>query len=163
MRQRRIAAHPLQELPRGQNWTCPCLVESHCPLVSFVFEIYWAFVTKSRMPAHGIIEPVDISGDGIFGLKARLEAGAPDQFRFDRFEQSFHHGIVIAIALATHRNDETVPVEDSLVIIGAILAATIRMMQNTRLWPAQDEGPPQGRKRQIFFQPVTDRPSDDAT
>src|SRR5271165_6919855 len=52
------------------NWTCPCLVESHCPLVSFVFEIYWAFVTKSRMPAHGIIEPVDISGDGIFGLKA---------------------------------------------------------------------------------------------
>ena len=51
-------------------WTCPCLVESHCPLVSFVFEIYWAFVTKSRMPAHGIIEPVDISGDGIFGLKA---------------------------------------------------------------------------------------------
>src|SRR5208283_1539283 len=60
-------------------WTCPCLVESHCPLVSFVFEIYWAFVTKSRMPAHGIIEPVDISGDGIFGLKARLEAGAPDQ------------------------------------------------------------------------------------
>src|SRR5208337_193761 len=53
-----------------ENWTCPCLVESHCPLVSFVFEIYWAFVTKSRMPAHGIIEPVDISGDGIFGLKA---------------------------------------------------------------------------------------------
>ena len=52
------------------GWTCPCLVESHCPLVSFVFEIYWAFVTKSRMPAHGIIEPVDISGDGIFGLKA---------------------------------------------------------------------------------------------
>src|SRR5664279_6644992 len=80
------------------------------------------------MPAHGIIEPVDISGDGIFGLKAWLEAGAPDQFRFDRFEQSFHHGIVITIALATHRNDETVPVEDSLVIIGAILAATIRMM-----------------------------------
>ena len=52
------------------RWTCSCLVESHCPLVSFVFEIYWAFVTKSRMPAHGIIEPVDISGDGIFGLKA---------------------------------------------------------------------------------------------
>ena len=52
------------------HWTCPCLVESHCLLVSFVFEIYWAFVTKSRMPAHGIIEPVDISGDGIFGLKA---------------------------------------------------------------------------------------------
>ena len=52
------------------EWTCPCLVESHYSLVSFVFEIYWAFVTKSRMPADGIIEPVDISGDGIFGLKA---------------------------------------------------------------------------------------------
>src|SRR5664279_2595149 len=82
------------------------------------------------MPAHGIIEPVDISGDGIFGLKAWLEAGAPDQFRFDRFEQSFHHGIVIAIALATHRNDETVPVEDSLVIIGAILGGFNRSSQH---------------------------------
>ncbi len=37
---------------------------------------------------------------------------------------------VIAIALATHRNDETVPVEDSLVIIGAILGGFNRSSQH---------------------------------
>jgi hypothetical protein len=36
------------------------------------------------------------------------------------------------------------------------------MMQNTRLWLTQDERPLQCGKRQIFFQPVTDRPSDNA-
>jgi hypothetical protein len=46
-----------------------------------------------------------------------LNAGAPDQFRFDRLENRFHHGIVIAIALAAHREDEAVPAGDPLVII----------------------------------------------
>jgi hypothetical protein len=35
-------------------------------------------------------------------------------------------------------------------------------MQNPRPWLAQDERPLQGGKRQIFFQPVSDRPSDNA-
>jgi hypothetical protein len=51
-------------------WTCPRLVESHCLSLSFVLELYWAFVAESRMPAHGIIKAVNISGDRIFGLAA---------------------------------------------------------------------------------------------
>ena len=35
-------------------------------------------------------------------------------------------------------------------------------MQNPRPWLAQDERPLQGGKRQIFFPPVSDRPSDNA-
>jgi hypothetical protein len=44
------------------------LVESHCLLLCFVFELYGAFVAEGRMPADGIIKAIDISGDGIFGL-----------------------------------------------------------------------------------------------
>jgi hypothetical protein len=54
------------------------------------------------MPADWIIEAVDISGDGIFGLVARLVAGTLDQLGFDCLEHCFHHGIVVAIAFAAH-------------------------------------------------------------
>jgi hypothetical protein len=51
-------------------WTCPRLVESHCLLLCFVLELYGAFVAKGRMPADRVIKPIDIFGDGIFGLTA---------------------------------------------------------------------------------------------
>lgn len=89
-----------------------------------------------------------------------MGAGAPDQFGFDRLEHSFHHGIVIAIAPAAHRGDVAVPASHPPVMIGAILAATIRVMQNARPWLAQDERALQGGKRQIYFQAVADRPAD---
>lgn len=58
----------------------------------------WAFVAKGRMPADRIIKAVDIAGDGIFGMVARLVAGAPDEFGFDRLEHRFHHGSRCRIA-----------------------------------------------------------------
>ena len=57
---------------RGRLWTCPYLVESHCLLLCFVFELYGAFVAEGRVPADGIIKAIDISGDGIFGLVWQL-------------------------------------------------------------------------------------------
>jgi hypothetical protein len=39
-------------------WTCPYLVESHCLLLCFVFELYGAFVAEGRMPADGIIKAI---------------------------------------------------------------------------------------------------------
>jgi hypothetical protein len=39
------------------------------------------------MPSDGVIEPVDISCDGVFGLLAGLPGDRPDQFRLDGLEE----------------------------------------------------------------------------
>ncbi|MFT4784541.1 MAG: hypothetical protein ACI9IV_002288, partial [Paracoccaceae bacterium] len=49
-----------------------------------------------------IIEPIDILEDGPFSLASGFPAVAPDQLCFERFEECFHHGIVVAISFAAH-------------------------------------------------------------
>jgi hypothetical protein len=39
------------------------------------------------MPPDRVIEPVDVSGDGVFGLLAGLPSDRPDQFRLDGLEE----------------------------------------------------------------------------
>ena len=47
--------------------------------------------------AHKVIEPVDVSGDGIFGLLAGLPSDQPDQFRLDGLKERLDHRVVIAV------------------------------------------------------------------
>jgi hypothetical protein len=54
------------------------------------------------MPSARIIEAVDVSNDGGFGLAAGFPCPALDQLGLDGFEELLDNGIVIAIALATH-------------------------------------------------------------
>ena len=39
------------------------------------------------MPPDGVIEPVDVSGDGVFGLLPGLPGDRPDQLRLDGLEE----------------------------------------------------------------------------
>ena len=60
------------------------------------------------MAAARVIEPIDILEDRALGLTACVPTIAPDQLSLDGFEERFNHGIVIAIALAAHRDLEAV-------------------------------------------------------
>ena len=66
----------------------------------------------------------------------------PDQFRLDGFEKSFHRGVVITISLATHGYFEAMLAQDFLVVIRAILAASILI--NGRMVDAALGRPAQG-------------------
>ena len=60
------------------------------------------------MAAARVIEPIDILEDRAFSLTACVPTITPDQLGLDGFEERLDHGIVIAIALAAHRDLEAV-------------------------------------------------------
>ena len=51
------------------------------------------------MAPHGVVEAVDIAGNGLPGLGAGVEDGAPDELGFDRLEERLDHGVIEAVAL----------------------------------------------------------------
>lgn len=96
------------------------------------------------MPSYWAIEAVDVSANGSFGGDAGFEGGSPDQFRLQRLEHGFHHGIVVAVSLSAHGYDETVGGQELLVVVRAILAAAIRMVNDALRRPADSDGALEG-------------------
>lgn len=56
------------------------------------------------MSPDGVIEPIDVSGDGFFGLSARLPCDRPDKLRFDGLEERLDHRVVVAVSAPAHRD-----------------------------------------------------------
>ena len=77
------------------------------------------------MAADGIVEAVDVTADCACGFDPALEDGAPDEFGLEGLEERLDHGVVEAVALARHRDRDAVLSQLSLVLDGAVLAATV--------------------------------------
>src|ERR1700687_358531 len=56
------------------------------------------------MAPDGIVEPVDIAANGLVGFLAGVEDGPPDELGFQGLKERLHHGVVVAISLAGHRD-----------------------------------------------------------
>lgn len=63
------------------------------------FELCGADVVECGMAPYGVVEAIDIAGNGLAGLGAGVEDGAPDEFGFDGLEEGFDHSVVVAISL----------------------------------------------------------------
>ena len=55
---------------------------------------------------------------------ARVKDGRPDELGFQGLEERLHHGVVVAISLAGHRDQDAVLAELGLIVDRAILTAT---------------------------------------
>ncbi len=82
------------------------------------------------MPSYGVIEAVDVTSNGGFGLVAGAPDGAPDQLGLDGFEHGFDHRVVIAIALAAHRRSEAVILQELQISVRAVLGGFNRLTQH---------------------------------
>ena len=67
----------------------------------------------------------------------------------------------MAIALARHRDMDSVPPEFALIVDGAILATTIRVANQALLWKSSGQGLAESRKGEAAVQAITHRPADD--
>ena len=109
-----------------------------------------------------IVEAVDIFEEGDFDLATGLPVAAPDQFGLQRFEEAFDGRIVVAIALAAHRNLEPMPAQHLLIVVSTILRPAIGVM-NAAWWrPSDRDGHVQRPQGEILLHAVADGPSDDA-
>ena len=83
-----------------------------------------------------VVKEFDPFKDGGLGFRVGDELAAMDEFAFEAAPEAFHGGIVIAVAGSAHAGDDPGPHE--LLPVGGtgVLAATIRMMDQPRRWPA---------------------------
>ena len=73
------------------------------------------------MAPDGIVEAIDVAADGLVGFLTVVKDGPPDELGFQGLEERLHHGVVIAIPLAGHRDQDAVLLELGLIIDRAIL------------------------------------------
>ena len=64
----------------------------------------------------------------------------PDQLGLDGFEERLDGGVIIAISFTTHRRFEVMLAQDFLVIVRAVLAATIGVMDAAFGWCSEGYG-----------------------
>ena len=105
------------------------------------FELKRADEVERRMAADGIVEAVDVTADCARGFDPALEEGAPDEFGLEGLEERLDHGVVEAVSLARHRDRDAVLSQLSLVLDGAVLAATVRVVNEPGGWTPHGDGP----------------------
>lgn len=106
------------------------------------------------MAPTGVVEPVDVLEHGSLSLTPLWPFLPPDELSLQGFEESLDGGVVIAIALATHRWAQTVGLQLLLIVVGAILAAAIGMEHAIRRRVAQAHSHIERPDCQIFLNPV---------
>src|ERR1700680_1861565 len=113
------------------------------------------------MSPDGIVEPVDIAANGLVGFLAGVEDGPPDELGFQGLKERLHHGVVVAISLAGHRDQDAVLAELGLIVDRERLAATIRMVDQPCCRTAHGQGFAQSGESQVAMQPIACCPADD--
>lgn len=114
------------------------------------------------MSPPGIVEAVDVFEQGRFDLPSGFPTPTPDRLSLEGLEESLDGGIVEAIALAAHRNLEVVPTQERLIVVAAILRASVSAVDAARWRLAQVDGHLQRPDREIAFHAVADGPTDHA-
>ncbi len=115
------------------------------------------------MAPDGVVEVVDVAADGSGRLGTALEDGAPDEFGLQRLEEGLDHRVVVAISLARHRDADAVPPQFGLVLDRAVLAASIRVVNEPGGGTSDSDSKAQGRQGQFLVQAVTGGPADGAS
>ena len=109
-----------------------------------------------------VIKAVNVLEYRALGLTACFPTVPPDQLSLNGFEERFDHGIVVTIALATHRDLEAMLGKTLLILVGTILRPAIRVVNAVLGRLSQCHGHVQCLDCQIPFHAITDSPADDA-
>jgi len=112
------------------------------------------------MPQSRVIESIDILEYSAFCLPAGFPFLTPDQLGLQRFEECFDHGIVVAIALAAHRNQKPMLLQAFLIVTRTILRPAISVVDAAYGRLAKGNGHIQCPDRQVSLHPVANCPTD---
>ena len=114
------------------------------------------------MTAARVVEAVDVFKDGHLRLSSCLPCIAPDQFRFDGFEECLDGCVIITISFATHGHFEAVLPQDFLTAMRTILRPAISVMDAAFRRRSKRDSHVQRPDHKIAFHPVAHRPTDNA-
>ena len=111
------------------------------------------------MQALPIIEALDILKDRVSGFGAILKRALMRELVFQRTEKTFHHGIVIAVALATQAQHDPATGQNRAIQTRRILVALVTGMKEGRCAHAMRQASTTRVVvcRSLMFQPTTRR------
>ncbi len=81
-----------------------------------------------------VVELFQVFANSGSDLPPRGPRTAVDQFGLQGPEEAFHHGVVPAVAPPTHTASNLVLLRQLLVVLGSILATTVQVVQQARVW-----------------------------
>ena len=105
-------------------------------------------MSDSRMFSLPIVIRFDVLKDSMFSDASSHISFAVNEFDFQRVEKTLHRSIVITVGFASHAAAQTVVLDQSLISLGTILAATIRV---------NDRAPGEVAAEQCHGQRITDQ------
>ena len=114
------------------------------------------------MPTARVVEGVDILEERGLGFSPCRPCVPPDQFGFQRFEEGLNGRIIVTISFAAHRHLKALLAQAFLIVMTAILAAPVGMVNASRCWLAQVDRHVEGADRKVLLHAIADRPADDA-
>ncbi|GGO17350.1 hypothetical protein GCM10007972_27390 [Iodidimonas muriae] len=82
----------------------------------------------------------------------------PDQLGLQGFEERLHGRIIVAISLSAHRHVKALIAQAFLVIVAAILAAPVGMMDTPRRGLTQIDRHVEGADRKVLLHAIANRP-----
>ena len=110
-----------------------------------------------------IVKAVDVFKDRDLCLSAGFPCVAPDQFGLDGFEERFDGSVIVTIALTTHGDLKVVLAQDLLIIVRAILAASVGMVDAALRRGTERYRHLKSLDGQITFHPIADGPTYDTS
>src|SRR4051812_8484511 len=113
------------------------------------------------MATGSIVVTFDVGKDIAFGLLACCILAMMDELSFERVEEAFHRGIVVAIGFAAHRGPEARGLQGLSVIHSRVLNAAVGMMDQVSAGPLCRDGHAQRRQREFDAHVGLHRPADD--
>ena len=78
-----------------------------------------------------VVEQFDVFEQLVAGLSSGTPPAGIDQFDFEGGEKAFRHRVVPAIAFTAHAALDAVYRQQLLILVAGVLAAAIRVMQQT--------------------------------
>lgn len=112
------------------------------------------------MKSGGVVEGLDVIEDRGAGLGMSGEALMIDQFVFEAAPEGLDEGVIVAVALATHRSDEAVLGQDLSVGCAGKLGSTVRVEDKSSRGATLAESHAQGGDDQWGIEDLAHGPAD---
>src|ERR1700731_1274018 len=96
------------------------------------------------MTSGGVVEALDVVGEGGARDVAAGEVLVVDVFGLERREEALGHGVVVAVAGAAHARDQPAAREGGAVVVAGVRAASVGVMQQAGLRPTMLQGAVEG-------------------
>src|SRR5215469_5687355 len=109
-----------------------------------------------------VVEEFDIFEHLVAGVSSSTPPGLINQFDFERGEKTFRHRVIPAITFTAHAALYAVYRQQLLILAAGVLAAAIRVMQQTLRRMAVLQCHLQGVQRDAAIEPFAERPADHA-